>query len=180
MTLHTGPGCSISPTKSASFTGSVTTPDCDVAATTSNSGCSISAPVGSNSFGSGFNAAGGGVYAAEWSTEGFNIWFWSAANQASYPSSLLTDSPNPTEFGTPVAQFTGSSCDYSKSFYNMSIIFNTAFCGDWAGAKSAWESSGCRVKTGKSSCDEFIASASSEDLKDAYWIIAALRSFTSA
>jgi hypothetical protein len=76
MSLHTSPGCTISSSASSSL-GHIKTTNCDInaAGQTSNAGCGIESP-STSSFGSPFNAGGGGVYAMEWTNSGINIWQW--------------------------------------------------------------------------------------------------------
>lgn len=66
VTLHTNPGCAL-PSMNADALGIsgtlVSTQDC-AAADTQNAGCGVRS-VETNSFGAGFNAMGGGVYASE-------------------------------------------------------------------------------------------------------------------
>jgi hypothetical protein len=65
-TLHTNPGCTLSSTNSQTLSISGYTlggTDC-AASTTGNTGCGIRAST-NNSFGAGFNANGGGVYASK-------------------------------------------------------------------------------------------------------------------
>lgn len=65
-TLHTNPGCTMSSTNSATLgiSGSALGgTDCS-ASNTGNAGCGIRANT-NNSFGAGFNANGGGVYASK-------------------------------------------------------------------------------------------------------------------
>ena len=119
MTLHSGPGCQIS--QGGGMTGSVSSTDCDVTGG-SNVGCGITA--GSNSYGQGLNQAGGGIYATEVSSDGINIWFWSGG---SAPQDVTGSSPDPTGWGEPTAKFSG--CDISSHFKDMSIVFDTTFCG---------------------------------------------------
>ena len=66
-TLHTAPGCTLASTDSntLAISGSVIAgTDCG-AETTGNRGCGIRS-ASSNSYGSGFNAVQGGVYARKW------------------------------------------------------------------------------------------------------------------
>lgn len=85
MTLHTDAGVVISkqtPKQTAgsskaaqAFTGSVLTANCDVNAPdqSKNAGCAIADDSGLT-FGTDFNANGGGVVAMEWTSEAIKIW----------------------------------------------------------------------------------------------------------
>ena len=177
MTLHTNAGCSVtrpnSSSSSASFTGNLTTPDCDVnaAGQEQNAGCQIDGRDNPVSFGAEFNSVQGGVYALEWTSQAITIWFF-ARNQI--PSDLLatnttSTTPNPSQWPTPVARFAG--CDIDVHFQNMSIIFDTTFCGAWAG--KVWtDSPACAAKA--STCEEYV-SDNPAAFVDAYWAVNSVR-----
>ncbi|KAF9886818.1 hypothetical protein FE257_011065 [Aspergillus nanangensis] len=145
---HTSAGCTIS---STGFTGTAETTNCDVAAVgqAANQGCSINLSSG-NSYGTGFNEAKGGVYATEWTSGAISVWFFARGN---VPGDLQSKQPNPGSWGTPRAKFAGAGCDIDAHFKGMQIVFDTTFCGDWAGA--TWASSGCASKA--SSCEDYVA-----------------------
>lgn len=46
-----------------------------------------------NSQGDGFNAAGGGIYATEWTSNGISIWFFP---RNGIPADLVSGTPSPT------------------------------------------------------------------------------------
>jgi hypothetical protein len=166
MTLHTAPDCKIGSDTSI-FAGEITTPDCDVNAPnqSKNAGCSIESP-SKNSYGAGLNAISGGVYATQWTKEAISVYYFP---RGSVPEDVLGDSPNPAGWGLPAAKFTGG-CDIENTFKEQQIIFNTAFCGDWAGA--VWESGSCAKKA--ATCDEYVQN-NPEAFKDAYWTVNALK-----
>ena len=117
VTLHTGPGCSIS--DNGLFTGQMTTTNCDVKAQgqAENAGCQIQAQ-NSLSYGSGFNANSGGTYAMEWTSEAINVWFFA---RGSIPSDIGTGSPDPSGWGAAVASFSGG-CNIDSSFKNQQLV----------------------------------------------------------
>ena len=169
MTLHTSAGCAIQSNAAGAFTGQVNTTNCGP--DEANTGCAIVAP-DTNTYGTGFNTANGGVYATEWTSEGISIWSFP---RASIPADITAQSPDPTQWGTPLAKFAGgSSCDIDAHFKDMNIVFNTAFCGDWAG--KAWESSGCAAKTGMQTCAQYVG-AKGADFKESFWIVNYVRVF---
>lgn len=118
MSQHTSQGCRFSEQ------------DCSA-----DVGCSQTAG-GEASYGSGFNANGGGVYALEWTSDHINIWFWPNGTQ---PSDL-SDSPDPAGWDTPTASFNGgqpaTTCDIDSYFRDQSIIFDTTFCGQFLTASA--------------------------------------------
>ena len=190
------------------YLGDLVTPNCDVNAPGQgkNIGCSIKAPAlapsadfavtngaaGVNdataqalpSFGTPFNAAGGGIYATEWNDDGISVWFFPRGSPAytTYFSSNTTTSffdatalhPSPSLWPPPLAHFPASSCDPSRHFTDLKIIFDTMFCGDWAGRE--WESSGCMAKTGVDTCEAYIAGHAG-DFEGVFWEVGGLAWF---
>jgi hypothetical protein len=167
MTLHTGPNCQVG-SDTSQFAGEVTTPDCDVKAPNQdkNAGCSIKSR-STASYGEGLNAAGGGVYATQWTDDHISVFFFP---REAVPADVLGDSPDPSGWGMPAAKFMGG-CDISRMFKQQQIVFNTAFCGDWAG--NAWDSSEtCKQKA--PTCDEYVRD-NPEAFAEAHWTINALK-----
>ncbi|OJZ92578.1 glycoside hydrolase family 16 protein, partial [Aspergillus luchuensis CBS 106.47] len=165
MTLHTSDGCSVS--SSADFTGSMTTDNCYVSAAgqSNNAGCGITDPDGT-SYGTAFNANNGGVFATEWTSDAISIWFF---ERGSIPDDIDSGNPDPDSWGSPVARFQGD-CDIDAHFDNLQIIFDTTFCGDWAG--NVWGSGSCASVA--SSCSDYVAN-NPEAFAEAYWIINSLK-----
>lgn len=194
VTLHTSEGCVVNnatsgiqgqvSSEAAAFMGSMSTSNCDVAAEGQgkNVGCSIKAPElqaknGMATYGTEFNNAGGGVYAMEWTDTSIAVWFIprdSATYKSNFGSQAATQSLDPSTFGTPLAKFQGQGCDFTERFKNMRIIFDTTFCGEWAG--KVWEESTCAAKTGAATCQEYVQN-NPEVFADAYWEIGALKWF---
>lgn len=164
MTLHTNAGCSI---QSTGYSGTASTTNCDVKdpKQPENAGCGISSP-DTISFGADFNANRGGVYATEWTSQAIKIWFFP---RAKIPQDIESGTPNPSGWGQPTAQFAGS-CNIDQHFQNHNLIFNTAFCGQWAGR--VWKDSSCAAKA--PTCEEFVAKNPKEML-EAYWLIQSVR-----
>jgi hypothetical protein len=167
MTLHTGAGCSISSQSDGAFSGTVETDNCDVKAPdqNENAGCSIKHP-SKQSYGAGLNDNQGGVYATQWTDDAISVFFFP---RGEIPEDALGDSPNPDNWGIPAAKFSGG-CDIAKTFQEQQIVFDTTFCGDWAG--NVWESGSCASKA--ATCDEYVQN-NPEAFTDAYWTIKALR-----
>jgi hypothetical protein len=74
-------------------TGTLDTLDCDVnaAGQPTNAGCGGYCAQ-SDSYGAGFNAAGGGVYAMDWRSDSIRIWHFTRAN---IPQDIKSGTPNP-------------------------------------------------------------------------------------
>jgi len=153
MTLHTGPGCTF-PTGQWDETGTTITGNCD--STTNDAGCSVK-DYDTWSYGTNFNANGGGVFALQWEASGIYIWLW-ARNYI--PADITSGNPNVASWGTPRGTFPfGEGCDTSF-FYNHHIIIDNTFCGDWAGATFASQCGGV--------CNTFVQN-NPGSFSEAYW-----------
>ncbi|KAG1169352.1 hypothetical protein G6F36_012084 [Rhizopus arrhizus] len=160
--LHTKKGCTMAGV-SRKQTGSILTNDCYVNAPgqSANTGCGVST-TDKRTYGRGLNAINGGVYAMRMAAgTGIQIWFFP---RGSIPSDISSGNVNPTSWPTPIADFPfkAGSCDLTY-FNNMNIIFNLAFCGDWAG--NVYGNSGC-----PSTCTDYVAN-NPHAFSDAYWSI---------
>ena len=169
MTLHTNAGCTI---QNTGFSGTVATTNCDVkdSGQPENAGCGITSP-DTTSFGAGFNANRGGVYATEWTSQAIKIWFFP---RSKIPSDIDAKTPSPSTWGQPTAQFQGS-CNINSHFKNHNLIFNTAFCGQWAGR--VWKESSCAAKA--PTCEEYVAK-NPKEMSEAYWLIRSVRVYEDA
>ncbi|KAL8724167.1 MAG: hypothetical protein Q9166_008106, partial [cf. Caloplaca sp. 2 TL-2023] len=151
MTLHSSPGCSINGL------------DCQ-----GSQGCSVD----SGPYGDRINSAGGATYALEWTSDGMSIWGWSGGGA---PSDALSDAPDPSGWGTPTGSFpSGSGCNVDTFFKNQQIVFDTTFCGVWAG--DIWPTD--PVCSGlAATCQEYVQNTP-EAFADAYWTINSLKVYT--
>lgn len=166
MSLHTTAGCKLIPTETDNYTGILQgNIDCNAAASSDNSGCSIKG----GPFGQAFN---GGVYVLEWAYKGFSIWFFP---HGQVPATLNINRPDVAQLGKPLAQFAGGACNWRERFRKMKLIINTTFCGDWAG--NVWKSGGCAAKTGVAACVDFVRNHPAA-FKDAFWDFNSVRVFT--
>jgi len=160
-TLHTRSGCTMANEDKSSFTGNMTSANCD---TTQGNGCSIQAMP--NSSGTPFNNNKGGVYATQWVTGnsgGINIWFF---NRGAIPSDITNGKPDPTQWGKPYARFAfGGDCS-SDHFQNNTVVINTDFCGDWAGSSFQWDCPDIWPTT----CVQYVQNNPSA-FSEAYWTI---------
>ncbi|KAI6713263.1 hypothetical protein JHW43_004243 [Diplocarpon mali] len=165
MTLHSGSNCS---TSGALSLGTLQTSDCNQF---HGYGCSVSSssPL---SYGDEFNAASGGVYATQWTSDYIRVWFFS---RAVIPADVLSGNPDPSLWGLPDANFQGS-CDIDANFKSHQIIFDTTFCGDWAG--TVWSADDqCKGKA--VTCVDYVA-GQPQDFEDAFWSINSVKVFTLA
>ena len=109
-------------------TGAQNLYNCALDSASGASGCDVNA-VDANTYGTGFNANGGGVYAMEWTDTAIKMWFFPRGH---IPTSITHNAPDTSEFGIPTSNFQGD-CDMKKKFVDQQFIFDTTFCGDWAG-----------------------------------------------
>lgn len=161
MTLHTRPGCFIDNQTQSTDSTTVTT-DCTG---TGNQGCGNLAHSPAT-YGADFNAQGGGIYATEWTSAAIKIWFWA---NGTGPSDIHGGSPDPSTWGRPLALFHGG-CDIDTFFRDHKIVFDTTFCGVWAG--QVWSTSPCASKA--SSCEAYVRDNPSA-FEDAYWTVNSLQ-----
>lgn len=158
MTLHTTSGCKIGKSRRRKQTGKAETYNCDDAMNY-NSGCGVTGPP--SSFGQAFNDNGGGVYAMELRGDGIRIWMF---DRTSIPTDIAEKKPDPSTWGTAMADFPNLECDIGKHFSNMSIIANIDLCGDWAGQPNIFSSNA--MCTGM--CTDYVAWRPA-DFEQAYW-----------
>lgn len=169
MVLHTDTDCK---TDGKGQTGTQSLYDCALDSASGTSGCDVNAKE-STTFGTDFNSIGGGVYAMEWTSESVKMWFFP---RGSIPKSITADKPDISEFGTPTANFQGA-CDMDERFKNHQFIFDTTFCGDWAG--NVYSQSSCQQYPGLGSvdsCVKFVAENPSA-FEDAYWLISYFKTY---
>jgi len=162
MTLHTAPGCTIS--NNGSFSGHVETSNCYINAPGQgdNVGCGIDATV-DTTYGTSFNAVGGGVYATEWTSDGITVWHF---QRSQIPNDITSGSPDPSSWTEPLAKFQGS-CNFQTNFQSQSIVVDTTFCGSWAGQQSVWEADQvCGSKA--TTCQDYVQN-NPQDFAEAFW-----------
>lgn len=159
VTLHTSEGCRIGPKRKRKQTGTAKTWDCwnEINA---NSGCGVQG--GWDTYGAAFNARGGGIYALEVRKEGIRVWVF---KREDVPGDILDgESPDPSRWGTPLADFPNTECDIDRYFSDMQIVVNIALCGDWAGQPHVFGASGRCV----GNCVDWVTWRP-ESFREAYW-----------
>ncbi|RDA92229.1 hypothetical protein CP533_5709 [Ophiocordyceps camponoti-saundersi (nom. inval.)] len=166
ITLHTSPGCTVNNQGSVAST-MLKSPDCGGSG--SSGGCSQQTG-GASNYGDGFNAGQGGVYATEWTSDHIAVWFFP---RSSIPSDVAAGQPDPSSWGMPLARFSG--CDIDSHFNNNQLVFDTTFCGDWAGNPNVWAADKtCAAKA--ATCQDYVA-ANPGDFSEAYWEVNSVKVF---
>lgn len=91
----------------------------------------------------------------QWTSDYIRVWFFA---RGTIPSDLTSQAPNPSLWGLPAAEFQGS-CVIDQKFQAHKIIMNNAFCGEYAGAQSVWNSStnSCAASTNYGTCNAYVA-----------------------
>jgi hypothetical protein len=148
VTLHTSPGCSPNVGPGGETGYRVVNSDCGAGGGYNGCGVSSNNPT---SYGTAFNANGGGVYASLWTSSGIKVWYFPSRD---VPGNIRNGNPDPNTWGTPMANFGGGGCDFDARFRDMNIVFDITFCGDWAG--SVWGSTTCSQIN--PSCNAYVAS----------------------
>ncbi|KAK5456230.1 hypothetical protein LTS15_005549 [Exophiala xenobiotica] len=135
-------------------------------------GCLVDSDNVPFTYGQGFNERGGGVYATEWTSDAIRVWYFAADN---VPFDIGQETPDPSKWGFPLAQFV-TSCVLDEHFLDQQLIINIDFCGDWAGG-SSWDNNDyCYAKAAK--CSDYVQGNPS-DFEDTYWQINSLKVYTS-
>lgn len=98
------------------------------------------------------------------------VWFWDHNN---IPADVTSGTPDTTNWGTPVVAFNGGSgCDVDAHFANMNIIFDTTFCGDWAGSTASWTGSGCSALA--ATCVDYVGNNPAA-YATAFWLVNSIK-----
>ena len=118
-----------------------------------------------SSFGTGANNQGGVVTAMEWTDDFIRVWTWPRRN---VPADVLGANPKPSTWGKPAQIFEGDKANIKSRFGKQKMIFDTTFCGDWAG--NTWKDDGCIDTTGFQTCKEYVAYRGA-DFAESYWDI---------
>ncbi|TFK39842.1 glycoside hydrolase family 16 protein [Crucibulum laeve] len=134
-TLHTSDGCTLSTDNSRVSTNVIH--DLCASSGSDNRGCGF-LDSDTRTYGKGFNMVAGGVYAHLWNDGGIKMWHFA---RGEIPADITAKNPDPSTWGTPVAFWSSSACDFASHFYDHSLIIDTTLCGDWAGP--SYTEAGC-------------------------------------
>ncbi|ESZ96632.1 glycoside hydrolase family 16 protein [Sclerotinia borealis F-4128] len=174
QTLHTQDGCYISGNQySSQLQDNVTSYNCDDTATSSIFGAqdATSACSGTNtdpnSYGTPFNSNGGGVYAMQWTSDVIRMWNF---GPDAIPADITAGTPDPSTWTLPSFTTEGGVCNIDELFANHKIVFDTTFCGGYAGQTGFWEETTCYDADKFPTCDSYVG-ANPAAYKEAYWLI---------
>ncbi|GAA6058766.1 hypothetical protein JCM10212_001882 [Sporobolomyces blumeae] len=167
VALHTVAGCYSSDTNVTAPHGTLQSTNCDYTVA-ANQGCTF-VDERNASYGEAFARQGGGVYAAELSSDAISVWFFP---RDQVPADLRdsTSTPVPAGWGAPSAYYPQSSCNINQYFAPQQITLNIALCGDWAGQPGVFGT------TCSGSCADLVQDPRNYD--DAYFEIASVRVYT--
>ena len=166
ITLHSSPGCTPTIGSGGESGSRINGADCGAGGGFNGCGIMANNPV---TYGTPFNANGGGVYATLWTSSGIKVWYFATRD---VPSNIKSGNPDPSTWGRPVANFAG--CDFDAKFRNLNIVFDITFCGDWAGG--VWGSTS-QCSSINPSCNAYVASQPqsfsdvSVDIHPLEWIV---------
>jgi hypothetical protein len=101
------------------------------------------------------------VYALELRTAGIRTWFFP---RGSIPNDVSDNIPDPSTWGTALADFPNTNCDIASHFRNQSIIANIDLCGQ-LGAQPQFYT---HLYNCPGTCSSFVARNPGK-LTEAYW-----------
>lgn len=114
VALHTSPGCTPHVGDGGQSGRRVGHADCGTDGGYVGCGVESTSPT---SYGTPFNANGGGVYAAQWTNSGIKVWYFAARD---VPGNIRNGNPDPGSWGVPQANFAG--CDFGDKFRDMRMV----------------------------------------------------------
>ncbi|CAK7202103.1 hypothetical protein SEUCBS139899_004823 [Sporothrix eucalyptigena] len=169
MTLHTTGDCTMQSVKRL-MTGTAEQGDCHNT-TNDNTGCGVDGSA--STYGATYNSDGGGTVAVEWRDAGIRMWQFA---EGSIPADITAGNPDPSTWGTALADFPDTKCNIGTHFTNASIIVNIDLCGSLGEAK--YPSSSCPKNcvgdytciggSSPTNCTDYVANNPSA-FTDAYW-----------
>ena len=144
VALHTTGDCTMADVR-REMGGTAGQGDCNNA-TNSNAGCFVTGAAAT--YGPEFNSQGGGIVALEWRLEGIRVWVFSRTGDdglKTLPAASASGAaaPDPSSWGSPLADFPSTSCDMASHFRNQSIVVNIDLCGYFT--EAVYASSGCKL-----------------------------------
>ncbi|KAL0059167.1 hypothetical protein AAF712_014139 [Marasmius tenuissimus] len=171
MALHSTPGCFL-PTQGMQ-TGKTLVTDCST-----DAGCTVGELI-PNSYGPGFAAAGGGVWATQFDVSGIYIWFWS---RASIPKSIrdsdFSSSLQMFDWGLPSAAYPAIGCNVTEFFSPQNLVLDITLCGKWAGEPENYLPSCADQGPTKKCYTDNVVGPGSPKYDNAYFEVEYVRAYT--
>jgi hypothetical protein len=93
----------------------------------------------------------------QWTSEYIRIWQWS---RDQIPDDVNNKTPDPSSWGLPVSQLAVGNCSVDQHFQQHKIVFDTTFCGEYAGNPYVWNTTdaySCATTLGLPTCDNYVA-----------------------
>ena len=109
------------------------------------------------------------IYAMELRSAGIRTWVFPRSD---IPEDIKDSAavPDPSIWGTALADFPSTDCSIGDHFRNQSIIANIDLCGSWAGAYNAYYQQGnC-----PGACTDYVA-VNPAAFSNAYWEFASFK-----
>jgi len=142
-------------------------------------GCTVG-ETAANSYGPGFAAAGGGVWATQFDVSGIFIWFWSRPDvPANLQPGADTASLDLTTWGPPTASYpAGASCNITNFFTAQQLVFDITLCGDWAGVDSIYRPQCGNMGPTGNCYNDMVVGPGAGKYDDAYFEVNYVRAYT--
>ncbi|KAJ7255270.1 glycoside hydrolase family 16 protein [Mycena rebaudengoi] len=172
--VHTGSGCTISDAAVSSIKGADIIKkggtNCDANVDTAACGFSDKS---TSTFGPGFNAAGGGVFALEFGTAGISMWFFQTGK---VPSDITSGAPAPSTWGSPRMSVPAATCSPTTYFSDLMLVVDTNLAGVftesvWASEGAGGQSKSCKAQTGVATAAEYVKNHGAAFGEAAQWQI---------
>jgi hypothetical protein len=111
----------------------------------------------------------------EWSLKWIKVWNF-APNAV--PASITNGVPDTSTFGEPAFTTEGGTGATSNYFNAHQIIFDTTFCGSYAGNPFFWQQTSCYKANpvASNTCAAYVAANPSAFL-NTYWIINSVKTY---
>ncbi|KAF9553937.1 hypothetical protein CPC08DRAFT_713314 [Agrocybe pediades] len=167
MALHTGPNCKHDPLPATAQKGKPLQTDCSV-----DAGCTVQETT-PNSYGAGFNQAGGGVFATQFDAAGPDV-------PKSITAATGTSDISIDDWGVPSASYpSGASCDIGSAFGPQRIVLDITLCGVWAGNPQFYDPQ-CKDQGTFGLCynDNVVGFGTAKKFDEAYFEMRYLRTYT--
>lgn len=114
------------------------------------------------------------IYALELRDAGIRAWFFP---RASIPADIAnpTSTPDPSTWGTALADFPSTECNIASHFQNQSIIANIDLCGELAAQPQYYQ----EMYNCPATCPDFVA-RNPGAFEEAYWEFGGFRVYQAA